>query len=261
MVTDHPKHPQPWAIRRFVRRIARELRWLDAHLIPRHCHNCSTPLPHSDARHSLCDTCRRHCLQQPPQHCPRCAEPYASTSQQQHLCSHCLMQPPPFEWLATAGLYQGVLHDLLQQFKYHQHFRLAAPLSELILEQLQEKIETFAPQLIIPVPLHRQRLKQRGYNQAQLLAKQLGKALDCPTDERLLIRRHATQPLAQLTPKQRRSALRGAFDVSRPSAPRRILLIDDIVTTTATARACSHQLTRHGHQVAVVAVARACGEG
>lgn len=253
----HSKQPQPRAIGRIMRRIARELQWLDDHLLPRHCHSCSTPLP-CDARYALCDHCRRHCLQQPPQHCPRCAEPYPLASCQEHLCSQCLTQPPPFEWLATAGLYHERLHDLLQQFKYHQHFRLAAPLSELILEQLQDKIDTFAPQLITPVPLHPQRLKQRGFNQAHLLAKQLATPLRCPVDDQLLIRRYPTQPLSQLTPIQRRAALRKAFDVSTRLTPQRILLIDDIVTTTATARACSQRLTQHGHQVAVVAVARAC---
>lgn len=247
-------HPGCAPITMLVRSCSQLLTIADRLLFPPSCYHCQRLLAAEEQ--FLCHDCQQRCLQQPHYCCPRCDHPLPATSTSDHLCHSCLSDPPPFLWLKTAGIYTDLLSELLQQVKFHGRPGLAAPLGELILEQHLGTLQQFSPHLIIPVPLHRQRLRERGYNQAQLISAHIAKALHIPLATNMLTRHRATQPQPTLTFAQRHTNLHGAFTAVRHPA-QRILLVDDIVTTTATARACSRLLTRHGHQVGVVAVARA----
>ncbi len=242
------------AFSRTISPLIKLLKATDTSLFPPACPACEKRL--SNNEQFLCDDCRALCLRQPPAGCPRCGHPHPAATQEDHLCSHCLTKPPTFNWLKAAGIYQGLLADLLQQFKFHHKTSLASPLAGLILQQQHHAIEQFAADVIVPTPLHPQRLRERGYNQAQLIGQALGKHLNLPVNNTLLIRQQPTAPQTTLSLNQRMDNMRGVF--YSPTAPRsKILLVDDIATTTSTARSCCQTLAEHGHQVAVIVVARA----
>ncbi|MBW2187711.1 MAG: ComF family protein [Deltaproteobacteria bacterium] len=129
--------------------------------------------------------------------------------------------------------------------------------NEPIVDQLSAEITAYQPDFIIPVPLHRKRLRERGYNQSLLLARQLGKALDIDVLPQVMIRTRPTSPQSLLNASKRHKNLHGAFKINHNLPPQRLILVDDIVTTTSTARACSELLSHHGHTVAVIALGRA----
>lgn len=160
------------------------------------------------------------------------------------------------------------MRDALHALKYGRLHPVARRLGRMLAESIaQLAAEAPAAMLVIPVPLHRTKQKQRGFNQARTLAKEALRVLaETHPDWRLtlassaLMRLRATESQAGLTPHQRRLNLRGAFSVSDPGAvkDKHILLVDDVMTTGATARAAARVLMRAGAaSVRVATLARA----
>ncbi len=185
------------------------------------------------------------------------------------LCQPCRLAPPPFERAVAYGGYTGTLRSLIHALKYDGILPVAERLGGLLAEAILKLEWNSAPHgelLIVPVPLHAAKRKQRGFNHAELLAKAAVRELRRRRPEWKLTmmggaleRRKATLSQAGLSPHQRRANLRGVFFVPQPElvAGRDILLIDDIYTTGATARACSQVLRRAGAaSVRVATVAR-----
>lgn len=249
-------HPR---LKRIIQRTQQELLWLSCQLMPPHCPLCGTSryLRSDCSLATLCDTCKNQLQIHSPDRCPRCDEPYLASSVTPHQCSQCLKTPPSFEWIKTAGIYTDVMSLAMNQFKYHGQPSLAPSLAQCIIDQLSQQIIAYQPDLIIPVPLHLKRLKERGYNQSLLLARYMGKTLNIPVQSQAMTRIRATQPQSLLNATKRHKNLQSAFTANLKHPPLRVLLVDDIVTTTSTARACSTVLVDHGHTVAVVALGRA----
>jgi ComF family protein len=174
-----------------------------------------------------------------------------------HKCTQCVQHPPAFTWLKTIGIHADDLQLAVHELKYAGRFHLAHPLAQLLLQRLHREISNYAPQTIIPVPLHPKRLRERGYNQSLLVAQQLGSALKIDISSDYLLRIRATRSQTDLTRKERQQNLHGAFTLHGAITPQRILLVDDVVTTTATCRECATILVSAGHEVAVVALGRA----
>jgi ComF family protein len=128
----------------------------------------------------------------------------------------------------------------------------------MLAEALRPLCDEWRPDLLVPVPLHPRRLRQRSYNQALLLARELGRNLSLPVASRLLQRRHPTPPQRGLSARVRFHNLRGAFALERPLAGERILLVDDVMTTGATTSECTRTLLAGGGgEVAVAVLGRA----
>jgi ComF family protein len=180
------------------------------------------------------------------------------------------MAPPPFERAVAYGGYTGTLRSLIHALKYDGILpvaeRLGGLLADAILKLESDSGMALGELLVVAVPLHATKRKQRGFNHAELLAKAAVRVLRARRpDWKLTVaggaleRRKATQSQAGLSPHQRRANLRGVFFVPQPGliAERDILLIDDIYTTGATVRACSQVLRRAGAaSVWVATVAR-----
>jgi ComF family protein len=147
---------------------------------------------------------------------------------------------------------------MIHRLKYRNQLILAEPIGKLLGNTLTKKLVDFHPDLIIPVPLHITRLRQRSYNQALEIARPLAHQSGIPLDTATLLRIRATSPQQGLSAEDRRKNLRQAFKVSSSIAGKRVLLIDDVLTTGETARACSKALVAAGaNEIRVVVFGRA----
>jgi ComF family protein len=135
---------------------------------------------------------------------------------------------------------------MIHRFKYGQQVRLRRPLALLLLDRLTPFIAEAAPDLVLPVPLHSRRLRQRSFNQSLLLADFLAKELSLPLARNLLRRHRWTEPQVQLPAAERIANVRNAFSLadSRAVAGKRILLVDDVFTTGSTLTECSRILVK-----------------
>jgi ComF family protein len=226
-------------------------------LLPPVCRLCGEPLLQHASLFDICPACVTSCIRYPEAACPICAEPFQASIIAPHPCTLCANHPPAFTWLRTIGIHQDSLLHGIHQLKYAGAFHLARPLTQMLLWRAYREICAYSPQALVPVPLHPSRLRQRGYNQALLIARHLGTALEAPVLPRYLVRIRATQSQTDLTRAQRQQNLRGAFALHGDLPPQRLLLVDDVVTTTSTARECASILTSAGHEVAVIALSRA----
>jgi len=196
--------------------------------------------------------------------CPTCGAPFHTHADADHACAHCLRHPPRFGRARACTLYDAAdtrhhpLKSVLQQYKYNRDVWLARPLAALLVERAPFAVGAY--DVLMPVPLHVQRLRWRGFNQAQFLAQPLARATGVTLDPHSLQRVRPTRPQVDLDEKERRQNVAGAFRVARPQQVkgRSILLVDDVYTTGATVNECSGVLLRAGaKRVDVLVLARA----
>ncbi|MDR3298961.1 MAG: ComF family protein [Candidatus Accumulibacter sp.] len=199
----------------------------------------------------LCAACAGDLPRLPSPHCPRCALP----TPQGEVCGRCLAHPPHYDRTLAVFDYGFPLDKLIQSFKYGHRLALAAYLGRE-LARLASALEP-APCLIIPLPLHPARLRERGFNQALELARPVAAMLGTPIDTTTCVRQRHTQAQAGLPWKEREKNIRGAFHCARKLPGQRVLLVDDVMTTGASLNECARTLKRHGAtEVVLLVVAR-----
>ena len=205
-----------------------------------------------------------------PRACAACDEPLRRRAA---LCAACAstLEPPdePSEAerrgaprSVALGAHGGALAEAVYRLKYRDRPDIAAPLGALLGQEALR--EGLVADVVVPVPLHPRRLAERGYNQSALLAHACARALELPCSPRMLVRTRATPRQAQLARAERLLNVAGAFEVRRAglAGGRRVLLVDDVVTTGATTRACAETLRRDGAaEVLVATLARTAAEG
>lgn len=217
-------------------------------LAPARCAACAKLLSGEDG---LCHPCQETLLPL-TSCCPRCARPGLPS-----ICLSCHREPPPYAAVSAPFLYGGQLAVALLRFKYSAAGHLARALGRLLAPSLRAALSVRPATLVVPVPLHPRRLRRRGYNQAALLAAQAQGAPLSPAS-RALRRLRPTRSQAGLSPPQRLENLRGAFAAGPAVRGRSVLLVDDVMTTGATAWACSEALLEAGAaEVRVLVLARA----
>lgn len=231
-------------------RLRKELTGLFDLLFPLACPLCNKTL-HPDAEDPFCPECGSGISTLPDGCCSRCALPFVSRNSSSHLCESCSRVAPPFHSVHSVGIYEGTLRESIHRFKYEDCHYLDRPLGMLLSDAVQG---IDPPNLIVPVPLHVKRLRQRTYNQSLLLARELGRTLDRPVADHLLKRVRNTPQQQGLSASERTRNLYEAFVCQRNLVGERILLIDDVMTTGATAAACSRVLSAAGASEVRVAV-------
>lgn len=240
-------------------------------LFPSHCRLCQLPLTEL-SRLPVCQACLA--LIQPME-CERCAtcgeqmmsrgEKSESDGEREPLCLECRQNEPGFTRAAAYGSYAAGLRDLVHLLKYQRVRPAADVLGRMLAEVVADLAEAFGPEppVAMPVPLHASKLRERGFNQSELIARAMLKlkpaALDMKLNTGALVRQRRTQSQTGLTAAARRDNLRGAFLVVRGDSirGRDILLVDDVFTTGTTVSECARVLRRAGaERVFVATVAR-----
>ena len=205
--------------------------------LPGQCSLCR-----SWGRGALCLSCRALVGRRP--RCHRCA---IAVPEGQALCGACVREPPPFVQTVAALDYAAPWDGLIRHFKFHGQPELAMPLSRLLVDALNESSSAAPPpDLVLPAPLSDARLRERGFNQSWEIARRLGHR----TDAALLLRIRETPHQADLPLDRRAANVRGAFAVEplrrREVEGRRIALVDDVLTTGATAAEMARTLLDAG---------------
>jgi len=237
---------------------------LFAVLFPSSCRFCAVSLTHL-SRVPVCEACLDKIKAIEERVCEACGERLGSVrSDGPALCLSCSQEQPAFTRAAAYGPYDAGMRDLIHLLKY-EHVRPAANLlGRMLAEVIAELADGFTSvPVVIPVPLHVSKYRQRGFNQSELIARAALKlhpaALDIKPNTSALVRQKNTGSQTGMTPAQRRENMRGAFAVTRPDdiRGRDVLLIDDVLTTGTTASECARTLRRAGaERIFVATVAR-----
>ena len=246
---DESRIREPHRIRLMLRRIPE---YTLKRIYPPTCVLCGAP---GRGRLDLCSGCiadlptNRNC-------CGRCALPLPAERPAGALCGECQRRTPPFTLCHAAFRYEEPLPALVGGGKFLARLNLLRLLGQCLASDLHAQGAEM-PELILPVPLHPKRLRERGYNQALEIARTVGRELAIPVDTHSCARVLATTPQTGLEQKERRRNVRGAFRMLRPLDTESVAILDDVVTTGSTVSELARVLLKAGVQrVDVWAVAR-----
>ncbi len=223
-------------------------------LISKQCLVCLSPTPN---KYLLCSGCEND-LPENAFRCVICAIPFAApqTPQQTLVCGKCQKQPPHYTVSLIPHQYASPLKQLIAHLKFHGNLSYAPLLAQNFLNSIKHRQHNL-PECIIPVPLHPQRLRERGFNQALELARIIATQLNIPLDYSLCQRDKATPYQSGLSAQQRKQNLKNAFTITQSHAYKHIAIFDDVVTTGTTVNELARQLRLSGVEIVEVwAIAR-----
>ncbi len=229
-----------------LRGLASSVRGFADLAFPPRCLACGRDLGEEEGPH-LCDPCAAGVSRLSPPTCAWCGSPLGAFLPVRAPCGGCPPERPAYRLARAAARYAGPVRALVLAAKYAREPAACEPLGRLLAEALAQPP---APALdaLVPVPLHRWTRLRRGYDQAERIAEAAGRALGVPVAQGALARTRRTSPQAGLEARDRLRNVAGAFRVRRGSgvAGRRLLLVDDVLTTGATASACAAALLAGG---------------
>lgn len=226
-------------------------------LYPAHCVVCGVALGRPGA--CLCAGCRRARARLTGPRCEVCGQPHGGALTSSYRCMNCGDLELSFEFSTAAYRSRGVVRELIHQFKYNRRMHLRHLLGRMLAEGFRDaRLGGLPPDLIVPVPLHPSRKREREFNQAEVLASVAGRRLGVPVEDGLRRVRY-TPTQTHFHREERFRNLEDAFAV-RPGAPiagKVVALVDDVLTTGSTADACARALRGAGASaVVVITVAR-----
>ncbi|TRW96480.1 ComF family protein [Candidatus Methylobacter oryzae] len=229
--------------------------WIDIiqdYLLPPTCILCGNP---GQQARDICDSCymqlprNNHC-------CYRCGEILETLITAPALCGRCLSRQPAFDETYAPFIHQGAIRHLINTLKFSANYKNARLLGMLLADHLRQSAEQ--PELILPVPLHDSRYRERGFNQAIEISRTVAKELQVPLDLTGCKRCRDTPHQIQLSAKKRHKNLKNAFSVVKPLHAQHIAILDDVMTTGSTAHELAYVLKKAGaNRVDVWVCARA----
>lgn len=218
----------------------------------RNCLLCQARAPTGK---DLCAACDQS-LPRAQEACPRCGAPGAAVGTDA-VCGECQRHPPAYDATRAVFRYAAPVDRLIQHLKYHGRLELSRVLGGYLAQHLLALGDPL-PDVMLPVPLHVSRLRQRGYNQSIEIAHCIARELRVPLDRQGARRIRATAPQMELPRDQRRKNMRGAFEVNGAFSDKRVAIVDDVMTSGHTVNALAECLRHNGAQeVRVWVVARA----
>lgn len=202
---------------------------------------------------SICSNCFEHL----PKSTCRCFICGIILNKNEHSCIQCQITPPPFDRTIALFDYKPPISTLIKSFKFHQQLAIRKFFAEAWIDVLNTNTNDI-PSLIIPVPLHTKRLKQRGYNQIVEIVKPIARHFKIPISKNDIIRIKNTEPQSSLSQYEKTNNLVNAFKVTHQNLPKQVALFDDVMTSGATMTALSHCLKKSGvEKISVYCCARA----
>lgn len=227
-------------------------------IFPPQCLGCNEII-HSFDGHIFCSDCSNKIHYVTGSICQICGTTFPDSPAENHLCGDCLEKKPYFFHARAVFSYEDMIVHAIHQFKYKSNISVGEIMASFMAFFSFPDIDFADYALMIPVPLHVKRLRERGFNQSLILARALGKQKNIPVDFSLLKRNKFTLTQTGSTKKERRQNIKGAFEVSDKKiiAGRNIILVDDVYTTGATVNECAKTLMKAGAgKVSVLTLAR-----
>ncbi|MEA3471411.1 MAG: ComF family protein [Thermodesulfobacteriota bacterium] len=228
-------------------------------LFPPRCIICGGS-PEEGGKSPFCSECLSKINFIRPPLCPCCGLQFTDTGGVNHLCGDCISKKPLFSTARALGIYDKILLDTIHLFKYSGKILIGERMGTFMAEHRYDSLNIGEFSLIIPVPLHPKKLRERGFNQSLILGRQLSKKFSIPLDFGTLKRRVDTKPQVNLGKSERIKNVKGAFMVRQKEriAGERILLVDDVYTTGSTVNECARVLIEaKASTVAVLTLAKA----
>jgi len=231
--------------------------WLKNNLsgfLSKQCLLCLSPTSNN---YLLCSGCESE-LPKNTAHCVICAVPFPLPQMTENtlVCGKCQKVPPHYTTSLIPHIYASPLKQLISQLKFQGNLTVTPLLAENFIHSIKYR-KNNRPECIIPVPLHPQRLRERGFNQALELARIIAKQLDIPLDYSLCQRNKATPFQSGLSAKQRKLNLKNAFVVTKQQPYKHVAIFDDVVTTGTTVNELAKQLKESGVEtIEIWAIAR-----
>ncbi len=211
-------------------------------LYPPRCPVCDEPVPVGEGK--ICRACRKKIRYVKEPSCRKCGRQLEDMAQV--FCARCQSEPHAFDSGIALYDYQS-MRKSIYRFKYKGRREYAEFYAEDIFKHLNEKIAAMGAEAIIPVPIHKSRLRSRGYNQAELIAAHLSRLTGIPMEKNLVKRVRKTVPLKKLNARERQNNLKKAFNIKQDVVKlKRVIIVDDIFTTGSTIDAVASELKRHG---------------
>ncbi len=225
-------------------------------ILPPRCPLCFRPTDLSDP-YTLCPSCLSGVTLIGPPLCIKCGIPFASSADESHLCGHCLVAMSSYDTARALLTFSGSIRTAIHAFKYENKTYISKTLLGLM-ERSPLGLDFHQYDVLVPVPLHRNRLRKRGYNQSLLLSREIGQRYSVPVDDRLLRRVRDSAPQIELMGVEREHNVKGVFSVGGDPTEKTILLVDDVFTTGATVNECARVLRRAGaKRIDIFTIARA----
>lgn len=228
-------------ISKYRKRVRKILRKPVDLIFPLRCPVCDRPVPFPEL---ICPECRKKLRYVAGPRCLKCGKHIRDDRQE--YCRGCRTAPHKFEAGRGIFVYRSAAESMYR-FKYAKRQEYARFYGQQIAEKAGGIIKKWKPDALVPVPIHSTKKRERGYNQAALLAEETGRILNIPVESRLLLRVKKTLPQKALSDDERQNNLKKAFKISRNDVKlKTVIIIDDIYTTGSTIDACAETLKEAG---------------
>ena len=222
---------------------------------PKICLSCKVKLDRAHVDNLVCKKCWADIKRNLPPFCHSCGRRLEKNNFPKNICLVCLKRNHSFDRAFSPCIYEGVVKELIHSFKYKGKDYLGAPLSRLMIEFIKEyNLPIKYIDSIIPVPLHKSKLREREFNQAEILSKHIADEFGKPVLKNILMRHRFTKTQTELEIVERLSNIKGSFSVikSEEVNGRNLLLVDDVLTTGATASEAAYTLKNAGANIVFV---------
>jgi len=227
-------------------------------IFPTQCLGCAEIL-HPFTGQMFCSVCNDKINFINGSMCSICGTTFSDSPAENHLCGDCLEKRPYFSFARAVFSYEDIILNAIHHFKYNRNISIGEILASFMADFSFPDIDFTDYSLMMPVPLHIKRLRERGFNQSLILARAIGEKQQIPVTFSLLKRHKFTLTQTSSNKKERKQNIKGAFEVSNKKeiAGKNIILVDDVYTTGATANECAKTLIKAGVQkVSVLTLAR-----